>query len=156
MKENREGGKDASNISKDNNQIILQGEELLDALANLYESAQIEKLGEDIVIEELKEKEILEIEKLCGKKMWGFRKVVKFNDVKHICTTHGQKFERLMKQKTIETEDFIQLVNVLTNYTKLEFQPYDATKNRSEALLYYKDDSYEIVMKLITGGKSLR
>ena len=131
-------------------------EELLDALADLYEKVQVETIGNDVItIEELKEIEILEIEKLMGRKLWGFKKVVKFQDVRHVYTQHGQGFETLLRQRSIETEDFLKIVDVLTSYSHIEYQPYDANTRKVEALIYYKNDLYEVVMKINFRRKEL-
>ena len=134
----------------------MDDEELLDALAKLYEKASIESYGIDIInIGELTIKEVDDFNTHIGKNLKGFKKIIKFNSARHIVKTHGKSYETLNSQKQIESEHFSNIPNIIKNYNSIEFQPKDHKKGKYQDCILLTKDNYSVVLEIIYGNKEL-
>jgi hypothetical protein len=131
-------------------------EELLDALAGLYEKALLESTGTDVIeLGMLSVAEISAIQAQIGKTLTGFRKIVKFNNTRHIVKMHGKEHEKISGQVCIEPEHFTEIPNVLLNYSSIEFQPLNHSMGKHQDTIKFEKGNYTVVMEIIWGKKEL-
>ena len=61
--------------------------------------------------------EIAAFQKKINKNLARFRKVIKFNEARHIIKMHSKSYERLNRQVEISAEHFMNIPDVLLTYT---------------------------------------
>lgn len=131
-------------------------EELLDSLAELFEKASVDSKGSDIIeLGNLSAAEISEFQIKLNKNLAKFKKIVRFNEVRHIVKTHSKSHEKLNGQEQIESTHFLNIPNVLLNYDSIEFQAKDHKKGKHQDSILFIKGNYSVVCDIIYNKKEL-
>ena len=131
-------------------------EELYNALANLYEKAQVESYGVDIIeIGVLSLQEVSDIQQKIDKNLQDFKKIIRFSETRHIAKMHGKQHERVSGQIQIEVEHFIQIPELIKNYDTITFQPKNHKARKYKDSILFEKGSYSIVFDINFGSREL-
>jgi hypothetical protein len=95
----------------------MDDEELFDAIAALYEKAQVDGNGDDeIELGEVSEEQSIRINLKIGVDLKGFKIHISLRTLKHIYQQHGQEFDRFKDQRPVDVEDVINIPSILREF----------------------------------------
>jgi hypothetical protein len=128
-------------------------EAVLDQLILLYEKAQIETKGNDVIYLDKISKELADnIYKATGKKVEGFKHVVTFSNARHIYKNHGGDFEKLSNQKPVTEIEFANFPYVVNAFDTINIG------NSENTIVFEKKigNYYFVVEEVLEAQKTLR
>jgi len=118
----------------------MDDDELLDAIAELYERVQVEKEGADsICLGTIPENVRMRLGAVTGKDFTDYTISFSFDALRHIFLMHGKSFDRFKDQRPVTPHDMTMIPRVIFEFDEVEFQLKDSkVKRYHDSLLFNK------------------